>query len=194
MFFSFVGNTSIGANASRTSPALTPGARPARSPATGSSSRRRFRQPLVQTRDFKGDFLLCSGMLLPVGTKFPARIDIAGDGSQSHVLCLGNMFWAPCPNIGAEMVWHDTSKPAAKAGMLLCNLNGGNEAGLKGGFGRLENRGQADDAFLLTMLGPLRAARFWEPGPAVPGVTNVRLHRVICAAGKDATCLELRGR
>jgi len=151
-------------------------------------------QPLVQARDFKGDFLLSSGMLLPVGTKYPAKIDIAGDGSQSRMLCLGNMFWAPCPGVNAEMVWHDTSKPAAKAGMLLCNLNGGSESGLKGGFGRLDNRGQADEAFLLAMLGPLRTARLWEPGAAAAGVTNVRLHRVISTAGKDTTCVELRGR
>jgi len=151
-------------------------------------------QPLVQVRDFKGEFLLCSGMLLPVGTRFPARVDIAGDGSRSRVLCLGNMFWAPCPGVNSEMVWHDTSKPAAKAGKLLCNLNGGGESGLKGGFGRLDNRGQADDAFVLTMLEPLRTARLWEPGPAARGVANVRLHRMISTAGKDAVCVELRGR
>jgi hypothetical protein len=151
-------------------------------------------QPLVQVRDFKGHFLVSSSMLLPVGTKFPARLDIAGDGSQSRVLCLGNLFWAPCPGVDAEMVWHDTSQPAAKAGMLLCNLNGGAESGLKDGFGRLDHRGQADEKFLLAMLAPLRAARRWEPGSALPGVTDVRLYRLICTAGKDATCVELRPR
>jgi hypothetical protein len=151
-------------------------------------------QPLVQVRDFKGDFLLSSGMLLPVGTKFPARLDIAGDGSRAGVLCLGNMFWAPCPAVNAQMVWHDTSRPAAKAGMLLCNLNGGAESGLKGGFGRLDNRGQAGEKFLLAMLAPLRTARVWQPGSASPGVTDLRLYRVICTAGKDSTCLELRPR
>jgi hypothetical protein len=40
-------------------------------------------------------------MLLPVGSKFPARLDIAGDGSRSNVLCLGNMFWTPCPGVTA---------------------------------------------------------------------------------------------
>jgi hypothetical protein len=136
-------------------------------------------KPLVQVRDFKGDFLLSSDILLPVGTKFPARLDIAGDGS-------------PCPGVNAEMVWHDTSRPAAKAGMLLCNLNGGGESGLKGGFGRIDNRGQVDEKFLLAMLAPLRTARLWEPRSAPPGVTNVRLRRLICTAGKDATCVELR--
>ncbi len=151
-------------------------------------------QPLVQVRDFRGDFLLSSGMLLPVGTRFPARIDIAGDGARAGVLCLGNMFWAPCPAVDARMVWHDTSRPAAKAGMLLCNLNGGAESGLKGGFGRLDNRGQAGEQFLLAMLAPLRTARIWQPGPALPGVTDLRLYRIICTAGKDSTGLELRPR
>ena len=50
--------------------------------------------------------------------------------------------------------------------MLLCNLNGGGESGLKSGFGRLDNRGQAGEKFLLAMLAPLCAARLWEPGAA----------------------------
>lgn len=149
-------------------------------------------RPLVQLKDFRGDLVLSSGMLLPVGTAFPARINIAGDGSGCNVLCMGNMFWAPCKDVAADVVWHNTSKPPAKAAMLNCNLNGGSESGLKNGFGRLDNRGQADPEFLRRMLAPLREARAWLPGDAPPGATSVQLHRVICTAGKGAVCVELR--
>jgi hypothetical protein len=150
-------------------------------------------KPLVGIRGFQGQFALMTGMLLPVGTTFPARIDIAGDGSRCNVLCLGNMFWAPCPGVDAGMVWHDGSQPRARAAMLECNLNGGGESGLKGGFGRLDNRGEAKEPWILEMLGPLRQARIWTPDRAPPGVTDVRLHRVIASAGKGGICLELRG-
>ena len=149
-------------------------------------------RPLVQLKDFRGDFALLSGMLLPVGTAFPARIDIAGDGARSSVLVMGNMFWAPCKDVTADMVWSNGAKPPAKAAMLNCNLNGGGESGLKNGFGRLDNRGQADPEFLRKMLVPLREARIWLPGNAPAGATNVQLHRVISTAGKGAACVELR--
>ena len=151
-------------------------------------------RPLVEVRDFRGEFVLSSGMLLPVGTNFPAQINIAGDGSHARVLCLGNMFWAPCEDVTADVVWRNTSKPPAQAAMLNCNLNGGGESGLKGGFGRLENRGQAEEAFLLHMLAPLRQARIRPPEAVSQGTTDVRLHRVIGAAGKDGVCVELRAR
>jgi hypothetical protein len=152
-------------------------------------------KPLVQLRDFKGQFALLTGMLLPVGTRFPAQIQIAGDGSQCNALCMANMFWAPCPGVNADMVWQDTSQPAAKAAMLVCNLNGGGESGLKNGFGRLDNRGQrlqGDRDWILDMLRPTRQARIWDPRSVVRGVTDVRLHRVICTAGKGGVCLELQ--
>jgi hypothetical protein len=149
-------------------------------------------KPLVQVRDFNGQFALLTGMLLPVGTKFPAQINITGDGSQCNTLCMGNMFWAPCRGVNADMVWRDTSQPPAKAEMLGCNLNGGGESGLKNGFGQLDNRGQGDGKWLLDMLRPLRESGVWNPQPVAPGVTDVRLHRVICTTGKGGVCLELR--
>jgi len=149
-------------------------------------------RPLVQLKDFRCDFALLTGMLLPVGTAFPARINIAGDGARSSVLVMGNMFWAPCKDVTADMVWTNGSKPPAKAAMLNCNLNGGGESGLKNGFGRLDNRGQADPEFLRRMLAPLREARIWLPGNVPQGATNVQLHRVISTAGKGAVCVELR--
>lgn len=149
-------------------------------------------RPLVELKDFRGEFTLLTGMLLPVGTTFPCRISIAGDGAGSSVLWMGNMFWAPCKDVSADMVWHDASRPAAKAAMLNCNLNGGSESGLKGGFGPLNNRGQADEKFILKMLEPLRQARIWRSNDVPQGATDVRLHRVICTAGKGQVCVELR--
>ncbi len=149
-------------------------------------------RPLVQAKDFRGDLVLCSGMLLPVGTPFPARVNLAGDGSGTRVLCLGNMFWTPCKEVTADTVWQDVSNPPARAALLNSNLNGGAESGLTNGFGRLENRGQADERFLLEMLDPLRAARIWWPAEARSGVTDVRLFRVLGTADRDGVCLELR--
>ena len=76
--------------------------------------------------------------------------------------------------------------------MLECNLNGGDESKLKNGFGRLDNRGKLDEQAVLDMLRPLREARIWSPQPVAPGVTDVRLQRVICTTGKGGSCVELR--
>jgi hypothetical protein len=79
-------------------------------------------------------------------------------------------------------------------------MNSGTKDALKqGGWGALDNRGlsgveasEADDAFILKMLAPLREARVWLPSATPEGVTDLRLHRVIIATGKDAVGLELR--
>ena len=151
-------------------------------------------RPLVQLRDFRGDFALLTGMLLPVGTTTPARIDIAGDGSARTCYawgtCSGRRVRASTPG----MVWHDASKPPAKAALVACNLNGGKESGLQNGFGRLDDRGHVEEPWILDVLRPLREARIWDPQPVPPGVTDVRLHRVISTVGKGGACLELRGR
>ena len=152
-------------------------------------------KPLVQLRDFKGQFTLATSLLLPVGTEFPARINTIGDGSRCNVLCLGNLFWAPCKDVHSDMVWQDTSKPPAKAAMLVCNLNGNSKkTGLKNGFGQLDDRGQADDNWLGSMLQPLHEARIWHPVATPANVTDVRLYRVICTAGKEATCVTFLAR
>ncbi|MBN1418977.1 MAG: hypothetical protein JXP34_09385 [Planctomycetes bacterium] len=150
--------------------------------------------PLVHAKGFRGAFALLSGMLLPVGTTYPAQIRIDGDGSASRVLCMGNMYWAPCKDVTADRVWRDDSSPPARAAMRLSNLNGGSESGLQNGFGRLDDRGRAEEAFILEMLAPLRRARIWTPGGSPPGVTDVRLHRVIGSAGSGGACVIIRGR
>jgi len=150
--------------------------------------------PLVHVKGFRGAFALLSGMLLPVGTTHPPQIRIDGDGSAARVLCMGNMSWAPCKDIAADSVWRDESNPRARAAMRLSNLNGGSESGLANGFGRLDDRGEAGDAFILEMLAPLRRARIWTPGASPPGVTDVRLHRVIGSAGKGGACVEIKAR
>jgi hypothetical protein len=102
------------------------------------------------------------------------------------------MFWAPCKDVEADTVWIDRTQPPGKAAMLNCNLNGGAESGLRNGFRQLDNRGQVDEAFVAQMLGSLRRARLWVPASAPSGVTNVRIYRLLCNAGKGQVCVELR--
>ena len=160
--------------------------------ATRFSYRTSPEKPLVQVRDFQGDFVLTTGMLLPVGTKFPARLDIAGDGSRANVLCLGNMFWRAVP--GGQRR-DGLARRFAAGGAGRDAVVQPQRRRRKRPEERIRPARQPRAGRREVSSGHARAAsaaRFWEPGSVLPGVTNVRLHRLICTAGKDATCVELR--
>jgi hypothetical protein len=149
-------------------------------------------RPLILLDGFRGDFALLTGLLLPVSSTHTARVRIAGDGSRCSALCMSNLFWVNEKGVDADRVWLDQAAPAARAAMLLCNMNSGLKGALKsGGFGRLDDRGQADDAFLRRMLAPLRGCRVWLPGEAPAGRTDVRMHRVIVGMGPGGAGVEL---
>ncbi|MBI3921733.1 MAG: hypothetical protein HY318_09985 [Armatimonadetes bacterium] len=150
-------------------------------------------KPLIKTEAFKGDLMLATSLLLPVNSSHTARIETTGDGSKTNLLCMGNLFWVNELGVDSDKVWLNRANPPASAAMLRCNVNSGVQGATKhGGFDFLDDRGEADDAFILKMLKPLLDARIWVPGNAPAGVTNVQLHRVICNAGKEGIGLELR--
>ena len=148
--------------------------------------------PLIAVDGFRGDFALLTGLLLPVGSKHSARITIRGDGSRANVLVMDDLFWVNEAGVTADKVFQNEAQPPAQAAMLNCNMNSGTKGATKNGFDRLEDRGKADDAFLLKMLRPLRESRIWLPEPAPDGVTDVRMYRVICSSGKDGIGVEFR--
>ena len=98
----------------------------------------------------------------------------------------------------ADAIWKNEAQPPASAALLLCNLNGqvkgARESALDaGGFGRLEDRKTTDDAALIRQtLAPLREARIWQPEETRPGLTDLRLHRVLVASGKGGRGVVLR--
>jgi hypothetical protein len=147
--------------------------------------------PLFQLSGFRGDFTLLTCLLLPVDTPAPARIEIAGDGSQCNVLAMNNLFWINEPGVTAEKVLRNLANPAARAALLLCNMNSGKH--LPNGFGTLADLGQADDAFILRMTSLLRQCRVWLPQGRLPADrTDVRLHRLIISSGTGGCCLDLQ--
>jgi hypothetical protein len=161
--------------------------------------------PTVAADSFRGLFTLATCMLMPVETKTSCRFELRGDGSGASVLALNNQFWIE-QKTTADDVWRNLAQPPARGGLIGCNVNTGNkEAAPKGfeflanvgdhpdpaksasGAGPLENRGTVDDATLLRHLAPLRTARVWLPGVAVPaGATDLRVHRVMAGGGRDA--------
>ena len=149
--------------------------------------------PLVAVDGFRGDFALLTGLLLPVSSTHTARVRIQGDGSRSNVLVMGNTFWVNEVGVTADKVFRNEARPPARAAMLNCNMNSGTQGATKNGFGYLEDRGQADDEFLLRMLRPLRESRIWLPGPTPEGVTDVRIYRVMCSSGAGGVGVEFRG-
>ncbi|HUU10733.1 MAG TPA: hypothetical protein VM431_09360 [Phycisphaerae bacterium] len=148
--------------------------------------------PLIAADGFRGDFALLTGLLLPVGSTHSARIAITGDGSRCNMLVMGNIFWVNETGVTADKVFQNQARPPAHAALLHCNMNSGTQGATKNGFDFLEPRGEADDAFLLRMLQPLRESRIWLPGPVAEGVTDVRIHRVICSAGHGGVGVEFR--
>jgi hypothetical protein len=155
-------------------------------------------RPLVGLDGFRGDFALATGLLLPVNSKYPASIRIRGRGDDCNALCLATLFWGPDGMVKTADAWKDESRPAARAALLECNVNGQvkgakDSAFDKSGFGRLEDRKCKDDeALIRKTLAPLREARIWLPGEAKEGATDLRLHRVVVGAGKGGRCVVLQ--
>ena len=150
-------------------------------------------RPLILLDGFRGELTLVTALLLPVSSTHTARVRIAGDGSKCRALCMGDLFWVNEKGVSSEKVWLDRARPPAAAAMLLCNMNSGLKGALKaGGFGRLADRGRADDAFVLRMLAPLRTCRVWVPTGVPAGRTDVRMRRVIVGLGPGGTGLEVR--
>jgi len=150
--------------------------------------------PLIQVQDFRGSLALMTSLLLPVNTPTTARIDLRGDGSQTRLLCLNNLFWVNELGVNADRVWRDETQPPARAGLVRCNVNSGLEGATRqGGFDPLDDRGTQEAGFIEEMVRPLREARIWLPAEArAPGITQVVLHRVLCSTGKGGVGVELR--
>jgi hypothetical protein len=144
--------------------------------------------PLVKAENFKGQFALLTELLLPVDSTHTARVEISGDGTDSNLLILGNLFWVNETEVTADKVFKNAANPPAKAALLLCNMNGNV---IKGGFGRLDNRGNDTPEFIRAMLKPVRESRIWPPQANKPGLTNVQIHRIMVTAGKDGVDVEL---
>ena len=169
--------------------------------------------PTVAAEGFRGLFTLATCMLLPVDTKETCRFELRGDGRAASVLALNNQFWVHQPGTSADTVWRNLARPPARGGLIGCNINTSNKKAAPKGFaflasvgdhpdpaksklgaGPLEDRGGVDDATILRHLAPLRQARVWLPGDAPPGVTDLRIHRVMASGGRGATVEFRRGR
>jgi hypothetical protein len=164
------------------------------------------KSPTVAAHDFKGLFTLATCILMPVETTNTCRFEMDGDGSAASVLSLNNQFWVLEPGITAEKVWLNRATPPARGGLVGCNMNSPVKGVLTNGFaflqnlgdspdmarspkgsGPLEDHGGVDDATLLKHLAPIREARVWVPGQTAPGVTDLRIYRVMADGGYEAT-------
>ncbi|MCY2951856.1 MAG: glycosyl hydrolase family 28-related protein [Planctomycetota bacterium] len=148
--------------------------------------------PLFSLNGFQGNLTLLTSFMLPVDTPATGRIDISGDGSNCNLLAMGNMFWVNEPGVTTDKVLRNHAIPPAHAAIALSNLNSGKH--LPKGSATLDDSGQADDAFVLKMLAPLRQNRVWLPQDDLPpGCTNVRIRRIIVTSGAAATAVEILG-
>jgi len=147
--------------------------------------------PLFLLDGFRGEFTLLTCLLLPVGTSATARLETAGDGSRCSALVMNDLFWVNEADVTSDKVLRNRAEPPAHAALARCNMNSGKF--LRGGFGTLEDRGEADDEFLLKMLAPLRRSRVWAPQDDAPaGRTDLRLHRVIVSSGTGGVGFDLQ--
>jgi hypothetical protein len=90
-------------------------------------------------------------------------------------------------------VFRNDARPAARAALLNSNVNS-SVAGItrRNGFDVLEERGESDEEFNLARLKPLREARTRVAEGRGESLTDVRLHRVICRAGRGGVCVALK--
>ncbi len=149
--------------------------------------------PLIRLENFKGGLTLLTSLLLPVNSLHPARIEMRGNGQESKVLCMNNLFWQNGGELSVDQVWANRAQPMAQGGIVLCNVNYSSQASARGkSFDILENRGETSSAFVREMLSPLRTSRIWLPKPVPLGVTGILLHRVISTAGQEGVAVEIR--
>jgi len=178
----------------------TPTAQAARLSGTGSlaidSTRFTYKmsdkEPVIALDGFRGDFTLTTSLLLALESSPPGRVEIRGPGDNCKALCLATQFWVNEAGVKTEKVWRNETSPPANAALALCNINGQKEQ-VKDGFDRLKDSGKASKEFIRQMLQPLHETPTWPMEPVKEGVTDVRLHRVMVAAGKGGTAVELRG-
>jgi hypothetical protein len=168
--------------------------------------------PTVAAENFRGLFTLATCMLMPVETQETCRFELRGDGSRASVLALNNQFWVQKPGTSADTVWLNKAQPAARGGLIGCNINTGNKDASPRGFEFLENvgdhpdpakskfgagpladRGGVDDATIVRHLAALRATRPWLPAATSANSSDVRLYRVIANGGRRAT-VEVRAK
>jgi hypothetical protein len=151
--------------------------------------------PTARVHGHRGDFnILTTTFNGQSGTGTALRVDIDGDGTNTKVLELDNMFWnTGSTPLTAGDVWRDTSSPAAQAALSSSNTNGGSL-----GFGTLPNvtnkvvNADASDAAILEGLKVLRAARIEPPNVRPPNVTDVKMFRIRAVTGPGKTGLEIR--
>ncbi len=149
--------------------------------------------PLIRIHGHKGAFTMLTSSLIGRSDRPPSRFEIDGDGTDTKVLALGDMFWVhgTTPTTVGD-VWKDTSSPAAEAALFSSNQNGNI------GFAPLPNvtnkvvNTDASDAAILEGLEVLRAARIELPNARPPNVTDVKIFRIFVQTGKDKTTVEIR--
>lgn len=148
--------------------------------------------PLIEAKNFRGRFALLSSLLLPVDSTHTARLQITGSGQECRLLCMNSTFWVNELGVEADKVLLNQAHPQARAALLNCNVNSNLAGATERGFGFLENRGPADEAFVLEMLKGLRDGRPWLPEPRAESLTDLRLHRIICRTGGGSVGIELK--
>jgi formylglycine-generating enzyme required for sulfatase activity len=149
--------------------------------------------------------LLASILVSYDHSKAPAPwIGLSGDGRQTSILSLGNIFWVDATQPGGATVdatyaWRDTTAPPAQAALSHSNLNG-NSPQLPGGFDFLDHVTgkqagvEASETAIRDGVEQLRERRIETPVARRPGVTDVKLFRVWVTGGPGCrAALELRG-
>ena len=160
--------------------------------------------PLMALEDFHGRLTLATSMLMPVDSTNTCWFDISGNGADTSVLALDDLFWAYEPGVTPEKVWINRAMPPARGGLMGCNMNTQRQGFFKtGGFGFLDNlvspasatpaTNSLSDAEVLADLAPLREARVWLPGETAAGATDLRIYRVMMSGGGEAAA-EFSGR
>lgn len=145
---------------------------------------------LFEANGFDGAFFVASSIFTPVGSTVTARMALRGDGSKTRFLALADLFWVwDAKDTDPSKLFRDASSPPAEAGMALCNMNMSGEKT----YAILPARGRSGEDFVRRMAAPLRAAVPAFPSGAPEGVTDVRIHRIICSTGKNTIGVELRG-
>ncbi len=160
--------------------------------ATRFSCKTSITKPLVESNNFRGDFMMATSLLLPVKSQKTAWLNIKGNGSETRFLTLADLYWVyKRDDSEPDKLFVDRSSPAAETGMVLCGINFEDKAKPGDLYGILQNKGGGGDDFIREMTEPLRERRTRPAVKTPKNTTDFKISRVMCISGKSTVGVKI---
>jgi Pectate lyase superfamily protein/FG-GAP-like repeat len=138
--------------------------------------------PVIRTSGFNGNFALLTSN---IDHRNSTHLDFTGDGSKTKVFGALNMYALltdPNKNKPISEIWNDTTAPAGQVSHIASEYSS---------YTNKVIGAQPSAAFVQDQIARLRGINTEPANNRAPGVTDVKLMRVILNAGAGTTALQI---